>query len=61
MEVDIPYYCHDCSHLKYEGELMVGSIAAGGPEPAYSCLRNRNMYHYLLYVSQKRCPEYTEE
>jgi hypothetical protein len=61
MEVDIPNYCYKCLHLKDEGEVMVGSPLSGGPEPAYSCLKRRNMCHYLFNIAWKKCPDYTDE
>ena len=54
--VDIPLYCDNCSHLKYEGDIMVGSDSTGGgPEPSYSCRKGRNMSYY--YANDKRCPD----
>jgi hypothetical protein len=61
MEVDIPLYCFNCPHLKYEGEVMVGSPQSGGPEPIYSCAKRRNMWHYFVNISWKKCPDYIDD
>jgi hypothetical protein len=61
MEVDIPYYCYDCPHLKHEGTVMVGSPLSGGPEDIYSCSKSRNIYHYLVNIGWKKCPDHIDE
>jgi hypothetical protein len=55
-EVNIPLYCLDCIHSRYDGDRMVGSYAyGGGPEASYLCKKDRNMIHYWYH--SKSCPE----
>jgi len=58
--VDIPLYCDECIHCKEEGDLMVGTDeSGGGPEPSFSCNKDRNMGYYD-YHRNITCPEYDE-
>lgn len=55
--VNCPFYCTDCIHSHYDGDIMVGSDATGGgPEESYSCRKGRDMEHYWFHDIP--CPEY---
>ena len=47
--------CDKCIYLKYVGDIMVGSVESGGPEPSYRCLKNRNLSYYML--DRGVCPD----
>jgi hypothetical protein len=40
---------------------MVGSPLSGGPEDIYSCSKSRNIYHYLVNIGWKKCPDHIDE
>jgi hypothetical protein len=58
--VNISLMCGECSYCKYVGDIMVGSISSGGPEPSYECSKGWNLgYHYQREIRRELdCDDY---